>query len=77
VLTWGLATGGTAYTVKVAQQFGKPCKIVDLSKGEDLQAVLLWAAENGVKVMNVAGPRESNEPGIHGLAVEFLRAVLG
>ena len=69
ILTRGPVTGGTALTVKPAKQLGKSCKIVDLSKGEDPQAVLVWATENGVKVMNVAEPRESTTTGAHARAV--------
>jgi hypothetical protein len=46
VLTWGAPTGGTGYTVKVARQFGKQCKIVDLSEPEDPQAGRDWAKES-------------------------------
>ncbi|SUS06231.1 conserved hypothetical protein [uncultured Defluviicoccus sp.] len=35
-----------------------------------------WLRERRVRVLNVAGPRESSAPGIHEEAAAFLRVLL-
>lgn len=64
VLTTGPLAGGTKLTVECARQYRRPCMIVDLGKAPDAQAVVEWIGENGIEVLNVAGPRESESPGI-------------
>jgi predicted Rossmann-fold nucleotide-binding protein len=72
ILTWGSPTGSTATTLKLAKKFKKPYLVVDLSKNHDPLFVIEWAKTNKIKVLNVAGPRESKTAGIHEMAVEFL-----
>ena len=76
VLVWGEPTGGTAYTIESALNFGKPVWIVDLKTETELQPVLDWLDRNFIFVLNVAGPRESGAPGIYEKSREFLRRVL-
>ena len=76
VLTSGPPADGTGFTVQCARSLAKPCLIVDFEEGGDPAHVLAWAAQHGVRVMNVAGPRESKCPGIYDLASGFLEAVL-
>ena len=76
VLTRGQPTGGTAQTVEVAARLGKPCLVLDLDAHPGAGAVRAWAKEQAVKVLNIAGPRESKTPGIYALAVPFLHQVL-
>ncbi len=75
VLTRGTPTEGTAYTIEVARKLGKPCWVLDLTEAPSELAVKTWARANEVRVLNVAGPRESKCPGIYAQAVEFLRRV--
>jgi len=37
----------------------------------------LWIASNQIHELNVAGPRASKNPEVYGLAVKYLRALLG
>ena len=78
VLTRGALHGGTALTVALARRLGKACLVVDLTADPAPAAaeVRRWLADHEVRVLNVAGPRESEQPGIHDEAAEFLRAVL-
>lgn len=76
IITRGPPTGGTALTIAIARKLGRPCRIVDLAAGPDAEAVRLWLDEQGVEVLNVAGPRESGSPGIHAAASAFLEALL-
>ena len=76
VLTRGAPTEGTAYTIEVAKKLGKPCLVLDLTEAPNESAVKDWADEHEVRVLNVAGPRESKCPGIYAQAAQFLRKAL-
>jgi hypothetical protein len=75
-LTRGAPTGGTALTVRRAQELGKPCYVADLTRHPDAGAVRAWTRAESIGVLNVAGPRESEAPGIYAEALAFLRQVL-
>ena len=72
ILTCGEPDRGTALTVELAQR-KKPHLVVDVAGEVDVNAIRAWAAAKGVRVLNVAGPRESSSPGIHDRAAEVLR----
>jgi len=74
VLTRGAPTGGTAYTLEVARQLGRPALLVDLAAQPDLAAARKWCLEHAVRTLNVAGPRESGAPGIYVEARSFMEA---
>lgn len=73
ILAPGPLTGGTALTKSMAIRYGRPVLVVDLNAVRDLTAVRSWLAEHSICVINIAGPRESQQPGIHDRAVEFLK----
>ena len=75
VLTRGTPTEGTAFTIEIAKKLEKPCLVLDLAEAPKESAVTVWAADHNVRVLNVAGPRESKCPGIYAQAAEFLRRV--
>jgi hypothetical protein len=76
VLTWGPVTGGTALTVGLAGKRRKPCLVIDLSQDGDPQEVREWTRIHDIKILNVAGPRESKVPGIHDQAFNFLKRII-
>ena len=76
ILNRGRLEGGTRLTVDIARALGRPCLVVDLDRPPPPQRVAAWLDTHAVKVLNVAGPRESGRPGIHGLAAGFLRRLL-
>jgi hypothetical protein len=76
VLTAGSPKGGTALTLKLAQQLRKPFLLVDLEREADLSSVWQWIKKNRVRILNVAGPREGESKGIFEKASTFLREVL-
>lgn len=75
ILNLGKLDGGTALTVKLDQQIGKPCLIVALKDGIELIAFREWLAVNHIAVLNVAGPRESKRPGVYDAACHCLEAL--
>jgi hypothetical protein len=76
VITRGRPRGGTALTVSLARRAGKPALVVDLEGGTAVAEAGQWLSENRIGVLNVAGPRESEAPGIHDQAAGFLRELL-
>ena len=76
VLARGRATEGTAFSIEVARRLGKPCLVLDVAENPDASQVGSWARAHQVRVLNVAGPRESKCPGIYQQAYIFLRQVL-
>ena len=77
ILTIGTPIGGTALTVGCAERLGKPCLVVDLGDSEQSPAAVKgWLDGHGIRKLNLAGPRESQQPGIYGRAAVFLRELL-
>ncbi len=77
VFSHGRLSGGSALTRRLAGKHGKSFLYVDLDIDVDHVAVVRhWIAENEIRVLNVAGSRESKHPGIYDLVKEILRGVL-
>jgi hypothetical protein len=62
--------------MKIVSATGKPHCVVDLGRQADPDRIRAWCLAQQLRVLNVAGPRESECPGIYEQAGEFLRAVL-
>ena len=77
ILAWGRLAGGTLLTLKLARRLHKPYFVVDLVHGGEATSVQEWGRANQIGILNVAGPREGEAPGIHARASSFLRQVLG
>ncbi len=69
-------TDGTALTLQELQEKNKPFFIVDISKGFNLDQFNSWVQQNNIKILNVAGPRESQSPGIYKKSTELLPKLL-
>lgn len=68
-------TGGTALAGQWAERYGKALR-VEAVRRADLGGVRRWLAANGVRLLNVAGPRQSEAPGIQQQAFHVVRALL-
>jgi hypothetical protein len=75
ILCRGALSGGTLLTYRLADQHGRPCKVVDLSEPLDCRDILHWLEDNQVATLNVAGPRESQNPGIEAQTQKCLEEV--
>jgi hypothetical protein len=64
ILHRGRLVGGTALAAGLARRQGRPLLIRDLTGGVDARELAHWLAANRVRVLNCAGPKESEEPGI-------------
>ena len=74
----GELDGGTLGTQVFAEKSSKPCLVVQADPGisEEMgDSVLAWWRQHDVKILNVAGRRESKRPGICRLTGELLTAV--
>jgi hypothetical protein len=76
VLTRGEPDRGTALTIRLAGQSGKPYLVAELAGQPRAADVRHWVQAHGIRVLNVAGPRESSSPGIYHEALQFLRDLL-
>jgi hypothetical protein len=71
-------TGGTRYTLDCALRHAKPHVIVTRADGPEKAAASLrrLLTEHQPQVLNVAGPRESEEPGIGQFARQILEGAV-
>lgn len=76
ILTRGEATGGTKYTLEQARALKKPYHIIDLKRTHSPLAALRWLEAKRPVVLNIAGPRESEAPGIYDEAGAVIRHLL-
>lgn len=76
ILSRGQPRGGTLLTQRTALELGKPCLSIDLGAPAALAEIREWLDHNAVGVLNVAGPRESQSPGITLEATRLLHELL-
>jgi hypothetical protein len=75
----GEPVGGTRATLVHATRTRKPVLVVDPAEfigDTDLAAIADWLEDHGVRVLNVAGPRESGHPGIYLEARDLIARLL-
>jgi hypothetical protein len=79
IISHGKLTGGSAYTQKMAKKHNRLCLHIDLNERDIFPAVLEilnWLIENGIEVLNVAGPRASKDAKIYKVVKEILETLL-
>ncbi|QDU40030.1 Putative molybdenum carrier [Maioricimonas rarisocia] len=76
ILARATLNGGTALTADVAASLGRPCLVVDPASAGSANTARQWMKTHSIRVLNVAGPRESSDPGIYEVALRFLRRLL-
>ena len=69
-------TGGTKFTYKMAKKHTKPFFLIDLNADWGCDDVRRWLREHQVHTVNVAGPRESSQPGIFQDSRDAIIAIL-
>jgi hypothetical protein len=72
-------TGGSSKTVELAQQHGKPWIHLarDAHAVDAANQLRRFVEEHGIRVLNVAGPRASTEPGIGAFVLAVLDRAFG
>jgi hypothetical protein len=76
ILTRGEPEGSTREALTIAQELKRPYHIVDLKRTHSPLAALRWIEAKRPDVLNVAGPHESNAPGVYDEAELFLKHLL-
>ncbi len=76
ILATGKLKGGTRLTKHFAEQCGKPVCRVDFA--DPPSPAWLWEQllTHQIQSLNIAGPRESTEPGIYQKTVDYLHRLL-
>lgn len=68
ILTRGRPEGGTQRTVFLCGEYGKPALVIDLDRKLRPAEFADWLQAHEIETLNVAGPRESKQPGVGGQA---------
>jgi hypothetical protein len=64
--------GGSKKTVEFAVRYNKPCLHIHSGQADASQSLRDFVSDNEIATINVAGPRESEEPEIG----KFVKAVI-
>jgi hypothetical protein len=74
----GLVSSGTDRAILHARALGRPVLVLDLDESGDMARAATWLRESEEEelVLCIAGPRESEAPGIYAKASSFLRKLL-
>jgi len=76
VLHRGQIAGGTELTIRLAERHHRPFLAINLDAKPNPAEVFHWLVKHRTSTLNVAGPRESQSPGIETLAHDFIARVL-
>lgn len=76
ILYFAALRGGTELTYRLAQRHGRPHFLVDLHGPASAETVRRWILDHGIRTLNVAGPRASQNEDIYEAARTYLESVL-
>lgn len=76
ILSFGALADGTALTAEEARRQGRPLRIARPDEDVSAETVRTWIEDESIAVLNVAGPRASEAPGIYAAARAFVEALL-
>ena len=79
IISHGPLRGGSKLTRDIAQRYGLPVLHIDLFREIAFQAaqhIKNWILENGIEILNVAGPRQSHDPNIYQATYDILETAL-
>lgn len=76
ILSHGPLTGGSSLTRKLARQYGRPCLAINLWRLPEnegaFEQIRDWLSECRPRILNVAGPRRSNDQRIYDVTKRLL-----
>lgn len=75
ILSSGILSGGSKLTQDLTISCGKPLLHIDFLRSDAENAVLIaeeWLASNAAEVLNIAGPRSSEDADIYSTSLRFL-----
>ena len=73
----GKFSRGTELTRRIASRFKRPLLVVPVNSPPSAEEFRIWVEQFEIRRLNVAGPRESKNPGIHDTAQEILTGYFG
>lgn len=76
LLTAAIESPGTRLTQDAARRLGRPVYAWAATSPADVGAFRRWLQVYRIRTLNVAGPRESEAPGIYAAAASLLRELL-
>ena len=79
IISHGKLTGGSAYTMTVAQNNKKPCLHIDLNAqgmSSSVECILSWLRKHMIQILNVAGPRASKDEKIYRSVFNLMEEVI-
>jgi len=78
IFSHGELIGGSKLTQEFAEKHSRPFLHVDLNRTISFDAAMdinSWVQKNGIKILNVAGPRAGNDPNIYQAVAGILEAL--
>ena len=63
---------GTRLTLETARKLNRPFLSINLDRPNKSVSLKSWIKNLQIKILNIAGPRESNQPGIYLQTIKFL-----
>lgn len=79
IFSHGELAGRSAFTRDMAKKHSRPCLHINLSEISEYQAVEIirdWIEVKGIKVLNVSGPKHSEDPFIYDVVNNIVKSVL-
>lgn len=76
ITTYGIPSGGTGLTLKLAKKLSKPCMVIDLDHPPEFSVIHKWIETKKISILNIAGPRASQCKDIHEETSFFLLELL-
>lgn len=77
IINRGPLDGGTLLTFALARKtFAKPVYVQQVERRLDRRRFRVWLRRKRIRILNVAGPRESKRPGIYKQAAEVILGLL-
>jgi len=63
---------GTKLTYELCMKYHKPILQINLNDNIKSDKISQWICDHHIKILNIAGPRESNSPGIYNKTLNIL-----
>jgi hypothetical protein len=63
---------GTRLAIELCLNLKRPVLYIALGSEDKIEEIRSWLKHYKVKTLNIAGPRESSEPGVYGRSFDFL-----
>jgi hypothetical protein len=79
IISHGGLKGGSARTLILAEQHNKPCLHIDLDElgvYKAVEKINSWIKDREIEILNVAGPRTSEDAGIYEAVRNVIKSVL-